>query len=91
MANRTKSGERGRGDVVPSAGGPIGEAGADDFAADVAGASGGEAVVPAQDDEMAGAHGGGTGIGDLSGGTGIGTDDAGGDAGSTGTTAAGGR
>lgn len=61
--------------------GVVGEAGADEFAADVA-AAGGDRVGPANPGPVASdPDGGGTGVGDLAGGTGIGTDDAGGDSG----------
>lgn len=65
----------------------IGEGQADAFAADVANASGGEAVDRDLDDAIAGAAGGGTGTRNMPGGTGIGCDDAGGDSGgAAGTT-----
>jgi hypothetical protein len=89
MADETRQGDRGRGTGgAPAAGrtvsGPIGEAEADDFAADVAVAGGEETGVHDSGGAIAGAAGGGTGIGDMAGGTGIGTDDGGNDAGETG-------
>jgi hypothetical protein len=84
VADVTRRGDRG-GDTGGSSTadrpvtGIIGEAEADDFAADVAGASGEEAGARDPGGAIAGAAGGGTGIGDLAGGTGIGTDDAGSD------------
>lgn len=84
MVDETKRDDRGRefGAEAP-AGRPIGEATADDFAADVVTAGGGQAVTPRHRDEIPGAAGGGTGIGDMSGGTGIGTTDGGNDSGGT--------
>lgn len=59
---------------------PVGEDEADDFAAEVAGATRGESAAHDSGESIPGARGGGTGIGDLAGGTGIGTDDSGNDA-----------
>lgn len=101
MADQSKPGEQGRGAGGASGAGrifsvPIGEAGADDFALDVVVA--GNEVIHAHDSDaaVAGAPGGGTGIGDMAGGTGIGTDDGGNDSGDAGggdggTTGVGGR
>jgi hypothetical protein len=86
MTDESRRGERAGRITEASApgrpdGGPIGEAEADDFAADVVGAADEETGAPDPDAPMAGSAGGGTGVGDLAGGTGIGTDDAGRDAG----------
>ena len=88
MADDTKRIEQGEEtgrtvDSGRSARGPIGEAEADGFAADVAVASG---EKPATHDPggIAGAAGGGAGIGDSAGGTGIGCDDGGRDTGAAG-------
>jgi hypothetical protein len=82
---RRRSGQRGDSGGTPAAGGTvpdvIGEAEADEFADDVIVASGKETVARDLDGAIAGAAGGGTGIGDMAGGTGIGTSDAGGDTG----------
>jgi hypothetical protein len=94
MADETRQGERsgGTGSVSAAgrtASGTVGEAEADDFAADVAVASGEDTVVPDRGAAIPGAAGGGTGIGDMAGGTGIGTDDGGNDAGESGGGGAG--
>lgn len=86
MADRTRrGGQRGDAGGPSAAGGTvpdvIGEAAADEFAADVIVASDKEPVARDRDGAIAGAAGGGTGIGDMAGGTGIGTSDAGGDTG----------
>jgi hypothetical protein len=95
MTDEIRPGDRvGRAADSPAAGGPaggpIGEAGADAFAADVVGAVDQEPGAPNPGSTMPGAAGGGTGVGDLADGTGIGTDDAGND-GVAGPPAAGGR
>jgi hypothetical protein len=59
----------------------IGEAEADEFADDVIVAIDKETGARDLGGAIAGAAGGGTGIGDMAGGTGIGTSDAGGDTG----------
>ena len=89
MVDETGPGERDRraadaSDADRPSGGAIGEAGADDFAADVVGAVDEEANAPDPVSAMAGSGGGGTGVGDLAGGTGIGTDDGSNDAGGAG-------
>jgi hypothetical protein len=95
VADQTRRGGQ-RGDAGgTSAGGTepdvIGEAEADEFADDVIVASDKETVARDLDGAIAGAAGGGTGIGDMAGGTGIGTSDGGGDAGdSAGETGGGG-
>ena len=94
MADETRQGNRvGGTGGVPAAGrtvsGTIGEAEADDFAEDVAVASGEDTVVHDPGGAIAGAAGGGTGVGDMAGGTGIGTDDGGSDAGEIGSEGAG--
>jgi hypothetical protein len=61
----------------------IGETEADEFADDVIVASDKETGVDRLGGAIAGAAGGGTGIGDMAGGTGIGTSDGGGDDGET--------
>jgi hypothetical protein len=86
VANKTtRGGQRGDSGGTSAAGGTvpdvIGEAEADEFADDVIVASDKEAVARDLDGAVAGAAGGGTGIGDMAGGTGIGTSDAGGDTG----------
>ena len=94
MVDETRQGNRvGGTGGVPAAGravgGTIGEAEADDFAADVAVASGEDTVVHDPGGAIAGVAGGGTGVGDMAGGTGIGTDDGGNDAGEIGSEGSG--
>ena len=94
MADQTRrGGQRGDPGGTPAAGGTvpdvIGEAEADEFADDVIVATDKETVARDLDGAIAGAAGGGTGIGDMAGGTGIGTDDGGNDAGESGGGGAG--
>ena len=74
MAAETRRGDRGRGaEAVPTAsetaGAPIGEDRANEFAGDVADAGDGETRAQVPGGRIAGAAGGGTGVGDLAGGT----------------------
>lgn len=81
---RQRAGQGGAAGGTANAGRAVGEQEADAFAADVAGGTDHDPEVHGADRPVAGAPGGGTGIGDLAGGTGIGTDDAGGDSGDAG-------
>jgi len=79
-----REGQHGAAGIGQTVSRPVGEEEADEFAADVAGATRGETVTHDPDGSIPGARGGGTGTGDLAGGTGIGTDDGGNDAAGTG-------